>query len=654
MIRKYSAVTLAAFSLVGCAAPSGSTPESTTPADSVPSSGLAKVVTPAGERVVRYHLEGTRVLSGADEHIGNLGQNALPPMHTESISLVVTVQQWPKTTMINVPFNYGVEMTAGQINTFNDVVNAGWNATGFVNLYYCPSCTGDRLVINPTTQDSFVGRLGGEQAQACNVGNIAWYNADDLPSILSINHQLGHALGLFHEQQRWDRAWFVQYVPDMIVGADNTSLIAPAGSADFGMYDFRSVMQMTSTDLEYYRWGQFPEDGLLKTDGTQITRSSVPGNDDYHLTNGDKFGLHEAYFGDPSYQGDVVVSLSRGSRFKANGGQTAGGGLGWSPAHKVIDDFVGARYSSAEVDGRNGDDLIAISPGTFIAGTVQVSTSDRGGFPKTAVQSPIPANFCMTEQTCTFLDVNGDGMADILSWDTNHAQLVLATGGGAFSATVNDLGGPGCPSGSVCTIANVTGTTDNTRAPDFVRFTAGVFEPVYPGVGSGSALRFPSTTSKWTFWNNMPPLSSMTVRFADLNGDGYVDPVLYNMANGNLYSYVTNAYYVGYFNSAGTTLTFQNTANSLAFLLGDVTGDGYPDAVLVTNGILGNVWIGHGNGYGWFMEDNTSQYTSNLGEMPYYQFAQSSLQSFVLGDFDKDGYKKMDIAKFNNNSSSPP
>ena len=59
----------------GCAASTAGPAGDTVPTGSIPASGIAEVVSPAGKRVVSYRLDGNRVLTGSDEYIGDIGRN---------------------------------------------------------------------------------------------------------------------------------------------------------------------------------------------------------------------------------------------------------------------------------------------------------------------------------------------------------------------------------------------------------------------------------------------------------------------------------------------------------------------------------------------------------------------------------------------------
>lgn len=80
---------------------------------------------------------------------------------------------------------------------------------------------------------SYVGMQGGEQpvliSDACSVGSIV--------------HEIGHALGLFHEHTRPDRENFAQVDWDSIVAGKEINFeILAAGVQNYGPYDYGSIM----------------------------------------------------------------------------------------------------------------------------------------------------------------------------------------------------------------------------------------------------------------------------------------------------------------------------------------------------------------------------------------------------------------------------
>jgi len=55
-------------------------------------------------------------------------------------------------------------------------------------------------------------------------------------------HEVGHCLGLFHEQQRSDRDDYVQIMFKDLVGGENEFVKNPFSKDDFLPYDFNSLM----------------------------------------------------------------------------------------------------------------------------------------------------------------------------------------------------------------------------------------------------------------------------------------------------------------------------------------------------------------------------------------------------------------------------
>jgi len=93
-------------------------------------------------------------------------------------------------------------------------------------------------VFSGTGNWSYVGMIGGQQ----DLSIVSWN------TFFTVAHEIGHALGLIHEQSRSDRDGFVAVHLDRVCqdccsgGTCNHNFDIEAGSDNYGDYDFDSVM----------------------------------------------------------------------------------------------------------------------------------------------------------------------------------------------------------------------------------------------------------------------------------------------------------------------------------------------------------------------------------------------------------------------------
>jgi hypothetical protein len=151
----------------------------------------------------------------------------------ESIGITSTSYRWPGGVM---PYTIDPALTSTARVT--DAI-AHWN-----NLL-----AGTIRIIPRTTESAYVTFFRPSNAGTCNsyIGRLGWaqqpINIGDYCSTGNTIHEIGHALGLFHEQSREDRDSFVSIQWQNIQsGMANNFNQDNASASDLGAYDYNSIM----------------------------------------------------------------------------------------------------------------------------------------------------------------------------------------------------------------------------------------------------------------------------------------------------------------------------------------------------------------------------------------------------------------------------
>lgn len=358
--------------------------------------------------------------------------------------------------------------------------------------------------VDSTGCASYIGRIGGAQEiwLAINCGSGAAI------------HELGHAIGLWHEQARADAGDYVVFneanLADPTLAYNfETYVVNEADGTDLGPYDYTSIMQYPS-----YAFAINGYDCVLLNVGCTLNKADGSYISEYQrtaLSTGDIWGAHRMYF---------------------DTWQVAAGGTGvWEEWRVTTDELVSPKI--ADIDGDGLDDVARLagasieiwwggtSTSTIVAPPVATTTfavadTDGDGAFELVISdgtrwrrwraSTGTWGTWMTRSASvayyTFVDLNGDGRTDTLR-ETGTTWLVWWSGIGVPTTLT------GMPAPADARFPDL----DGDGAADIV-------------IESGGAwLGRTSATGVWTtLLTGAPSLASTFA--ADLDGDG-IDALVY-------------------------------------------------------------------------------------------------------------------------------
>jgi len=297
-----------------------------------------------------------------------------------------------------VPYVIEGGFSQASINNINAAIQH-WHANTAIRLV--PRTTeSDYVAFQPGGGcSSYVSRIGGKQeiklAPGCGTGSIV--------------HEIGHALGLFHEQSRCDRDQFVSILFQNIIPAmqNNFQNQCTAGS-DLGSYDFGSIMHYPSL--------------AFSANGQPTILTIPPGQpigNRAGLSAGDLAGIQMLYGqAPPTVPGNVaptvqldVVKQASTLVFSANAQDPNGDLLTYEWSLNGVKQLV----NNAQVNWGNpsqGTHTVAVKVSDGNGGQAQDSVtftvSGGGGPPPPPPTPPPPAGLTIED----VIDANGNGFID--------------------------------------------------------------------------------------------------------------------------------------------------------------------------------------------------------------------------------------------------
>ena len=561
---------LAACSVTADAPPigSGGAPTAAASTESpAPSSGLhADIETPTGPRHVRYVVQGTKLVTEGDIEIGTVNM--------DGSGVTPATGLWPNAKIPYViPTQAPAGAKAGYFPTWVSAIKKAvsqWNAGGAVQWVPRTNEADYALfdyTLNNNAGSSTTGRGGGMQTISLGENCVGTACEVSLPL-----HEMGHTLGLWHEQSRHDRDWFVSIVYANIIPGYEGNFDKALPSLDLGVYDLKSIMHYYDASFS------IGPATITLADGSPLP-IAWPGNTS--LSAGDLYAAWQLYHPDAYPADDVVAALT-----------TTATPIPSSPAHKAHDIFclAGETCFVTDVDGDGQDDLLSFQNAG--AGSVLVSLAEAGSF---WAKAQWASGFCGAGHHCMAADVDGDGKTDIIDvnqtfWSPNSIRVALSQGkngqpwsGGSFGTSQLATTAK-CPALSLCSFVDVTGD----KKADLVTVDLGGAITVFPSTTAvGGAPTFGAAQS----WGALSLTPSPLIRYGDVDGDGKSDMIYFERGGSGRVWYLLST--GSYFGSSVQVLTgFCPASHTCA--VADMNGDKLVDLVDFGGGPAGTVNVAYG------------------------------------------------------------
>ncbi len=203
---------------------------------------------PGGEHVNLQFANGKKLSFYKSDTMYLLeGDIVLTPHQVEQLKLINANNARTYTTNVAkhwtwgiIPYTFNANLTTASRNTILAAMN-DWEAMA-ASLDFVPRTSqGNYIEFNANTENnSHIGMTGGKQI--INLVQDATWGVD----LTSTTHEIGHSLGLFHEQSRSDRDNFINInwnnIKDNMEHNFHTYIQQGIPGTQFGTFDFNSIM----------------------------------------------------------------------------------------------------------------------------------------------------------------------------------------------------------------------------------------------------------------------------------------------------------------------------------------------------------------------------------------------------------------------------
>ena len=354
-------------------------------------------------------------------------------------AVFVSSSVWPNGV---VPYTYSINMPIATSNMFEAAIGEWQQAANLNFIHFTGHPSGPNYILVQTNKEG-----NSEIGMAYNRGQTI--NLDSNADLAECEHEIGHALGMLHEQSRPDRDTYVKihwanFLASLGDPRTNINFAIFTNATSFGPYDYASVEHYPKWDGHTARIPPDPacdDPGCIQIEPLEPYYSAAGSPDLYYgarnLSGGDKVGMAATYGTPRTISGHVANGLN-GPFYGVT--VTISGGSSYRGPAAVTTDVYG-NFSFTGIPNNSG--LFVITPtlsGHFFyypAWNVTVGTNDYSGIlftdadnspPTITIDSPVNTSYQVAPAVSgSAADTNGIA-------DTGVAQVNVA-----FSRTSDNV-----------------------------------------------------------------------------------------------------------------------------------------------------------------------------------------------------------------------